>query len=102
MDSIATTYLKFRLTLSEKDALLLTIERLQTEFEKLNLQVDYLTKDNSRLELQKATIKSQLDIKDKIHEADIMYYKEKAKGKLTSFLLGTATGALIVAILTLL
>src|SRR5690606_26234419 len=96
MDSISETYIKFKSQLSLNSQLRLEIKLKDAEIGKLNLQVDFLTKDNSNLSLQNNELQSQLDIKDKLHEADLMYWKDKSKGKLQTFLLGTAAGALIV------
>lgn len=101
MDSIAQTYIKFKASLSYNEQLNIELQLLQKEFEKINLKVNFLSQDNSRLELQKSSLKNQLSVQDQLHEADILYYKEKSKGKLNSFLFGTAAGALIVSIITI-
>ena len=99
MDSISETYMKLEATLSDNASYKLKFQLAQKKIEKLNLQVDFLTKDNSSLSLQNTELQSQLIIKDKLHEADLMYWKDKSKGKFQTFLLGTAVGALIVTLL---
>lgn len=88
--------------LSGKTQLTIQMRALELELEKATITVDYLTNDNSNLKLQNHELQNQLTIKDQLHEADVMYYKEKAKGKLNSFLYGTALGGLIVLIITVL
>lgn len=77
----------------------LELQLLQAKFEKSQIQINFLTGDVERLDLEKTELKKQLAIKDEIHAIDLLYYKEKAKGKFKSFLFGTAAGAVIVAIL---
>lgn len=101
MDSIMEVHFKFMETLITNETLIITIDFLNKKIEKLNLQVDFLTSDNSRLELQKSSLKDQLSMKDKIHEVDLLYYKEKSKNWIETFLYGTAAGGLIVAIIAI-
>ena len=99
MDSIYVTYNKFKLSLSKVAQFKLQLKLLQAKFDRSKIQVNFLTVDAERLELEKTELKLQLDTKDEIHAIDLLYYKEKAKGKFKAFLFGTATGAVIVAIL---
>lgn len=99
MDSLMEVHYAFLKSLITNSSLAIDLEFLQKKLEKSNLQVDFLTKDNTRLELQKATLTKQLLNKDELHAAEIIYYKEKSKGKLNSFLFGTAAGGLIVAVI---
>lgn len=102
MDSIASMYIAFKSQLNENSKLLVEISLLTKKLEKLNLQVDFLQKDNNRLELQKQTLNDQISIKQQLYETDLMLWKEKAKGKFRSFIFGTAIGGIIVVILHLL
>ena len=89
----------FKLSLSKVAQFKLQLKLLQAKFDRSKIQVNFLTVDAERLELEKTELKLQLDTKDEIHAIDLLYYKEKAKGKFKAFLFGTATGAVIVAIL---
>lgn len=99
MDSIYVTYNKFKLSLSKVEQFKLELQLIQAKFERSQMQVSFLTGDVERLELEKTELKTQLDTKDEVHAIDLLYYKEKAKGKFKAFLFGTAAGAVIVAIL---
>lgn len=101
MDSISETYIRFKATLSEKQQCILQLDISQKENEKLMLENESLKGDNKNLELQKKELTNQLGIKDKIHDNDINFWKEKAKGKFKSFLFGLGVGALVVAMLSL-
>jgi len=102
MDSIAVTYLNFNLQLSKTDAFKLDIKRLMAEIDKSNVTVNYLENDNKNLSQIILKSKDRFENQSKLHEAELLYYKEKAKGKFTSFIYGTVAGALIVGVLTLL
>lgn len=97
MDSIMEVHYAFTKSLITNETLTINLEFLQKKLDKVNLQVDFLTKDNSRLEIQKATLTKQLANKDEQHAIDILYYKEKSKNKFSTFLFGTAAGAVIVS-----
>lgn len=101
MDLIMEEHYRFARSLITNDSLQITIEFLNKKLERVNLQVDYLIQDNTRLEIQKSTLSKQLENKDEQHAIDLLYYKEKSKGKLNSFLFGTAAGGLIVAIIAI-
>lgn len=101
MDSIASTYINYKASLSHIEQLNIQMLLWEKEFEKLNLKVDFLSKDNSRLSMQKTTLQNQLSVKDDLHAVDLLYYKEKAKEKFSNFLFGTALGGLIVAIISM-
>ena len=102
MDSIAVTYLNFNLQLSKTDAFKLDIKRLMSEIEKSNVSINYLQNDNKNLSQIILKSKERFENQSKLHEAELLYYKEKAKGKFTSFIYGTVAGVLIVGVLTLL
>jgi hypothetical protein len=101
MDSIMEVHYAFLSSLSVNSQLKIELRLVRAENEKLMLSVDFLTNDNTNLKLQNKELHTQLEIKDKMHENDEMYWKQKAKGKFKSFLLGTGLGALVIAILTL-
>jgi hypothetical protein len=102
MDSIMEVHYAFLSELSKSAQLKIQLKQSQIDVEKLMLKVDFLETKTANLELQKNELHTQLDIKDKKNENDIMYWKAKAKGKFRSFLYGTGLGALVVAIITLL
>lgn len=102
MDSISITYLNFDLQISKTDALKLDITRLLSELDKSNITINYLQNDNTNLSQIISKNKDRFENQSKLHKTEILYYKEKAKGKFTSFIYGTVAGALIVGLLTLL
>ena len=102
MDSIMETYFKFKNSLSERTQFLLEIKLLETRLEKMNLDVDFLSSDNITLKSINEKLEDRLTVQEEIHQTDVLYYKEKAKGKFSAFLLGTGLGAIIVALLTIL
>lgn len=101
MDSIMYTSKLLKLCNSDKTLLQIEIKKIQLSFTKVNLELTYKKIDSARLELQVKELKTLQTTNKKLYETDIMYYKQKAKGKLQSFLLGTAIGGVIIAILTI-
>ena len=101
MDSIMEVHYAFLSELSKNAQLKIQLKQAQIETEKLLLKIDFLETKTTNLDLQKNELNTQLEIKDKKHDNDMRYWKEKAKGKFRSFLFGTGVGALLIALLTL-
>lgn len=101
MDEIAQTFILYKLSLSINEQLKLEIAQISKQLEKVNLEVDFLKKDTSRLEIQKGLLIQQLANKEEQHAIDLIYYKGKSDNWLKNFLLGTGTGGLIVALLVI-
>lgn len=101
MDEIAQTFILYKLSLSINEQLKLEIAQISKQLEKVNLEVDFLKKDTSRLEIQKGLLIKQLANKEEQHAIDLIYYKGKSDNWLKNFLLGTGTGGLIVALLVI-
>ena len=101
MDSISETYFKLKSALSDNKLLLIEIKLKDAEINKLMLQVDFLTNDKTNHENKYKELENKMLLNAKIHENDLDYYKAKSKGGFKNFLLGTAIGGLIVAIITL-
>lgn len=102
MDSVNLKYLKYDLLYSVTNSFQSRFDLLQAELEKSKLETNFYQIENTKLKQLNNNNQSLLETNQKIHDNEILYYKEKAKGKFTSFLLGTSLGALIVTILTLL
>lgn len=101
MDSIAETYIKFKKQLSINNQLELEISLLRLKADSILLEANFYKQDVLRVEGLTNELKTQMKIQDEKHENDILFYKSKAKGKLKTFLSGTALGALIVAVIAL-
>ena len=102
MDSISITYLNLNLLKSKSESLSITIERINKELEKSFLSQEYFKKDNQNLSQIIEKNKDRFENQSKLHNAELLYYKEKAKGKFNYFIYGTVLGGLVVGILTLL
>lgn len=102
MDSIMEVHYSFIKSQITNESLNINLELLQKKLEKLNLQVDFYVKDNSRLQLQISSLKNQMTFMEKSHEIDLLYYKEKSNNWLSTFLYGTTAGGLIVTLIIIL
>jgi len=101
MDSINLKYLRFQILESKIESLKLQITLKENKIASGEVVREKLQNELRQLETIKAIKDEQFDNNKLIHENEILYYKEKAKGKFTAFLLGTTVGAIIVAILSL-
>ena len=101
MDSINLKYLRFQILESQIESLKLQITLKENKIASGEVVREKLQNELRQLETIKAIKDEQFDNSKLIHENEILYYKEKAKGKFTAFLLGTTVGAIIVAILSL-
>jgi len=102
MDSIFSKYKAYEFLTIKNDSLsikynlnLLSIEKLKTELALFKKKSENLNNINS-------VFGKRFENQNQQHETELLYYKEKAKGKFKAFLYGTAIGGIIVAILTLL
>ena len=102
MDSVNLKYLKFDLLYGITKSFQARFDLFEAELEKSKLELDFYKTENTNLKTLNANNESLLETNKKIHDNEILYYKEKAKGKFKSFILGTSIGALIVTLLTLL
>lgn len=102
MDSVNLKYLKFDLLHSITKSYEARFDLITSELEKSQLEIDFLKTENSKLNQLNDNNESLLDTNQKIHDNEILYYKEKAKGKFKSFLLGTSIGVMVATILNLL
>ena len=100
MDSVNLKYLRFNFLYGITKNYESRLELFRSQLKESKLQVDIYKTDNDHLKALNLKTESQLKTNDKIHQNEVLYYKEKAKGKFTSFLLGTSIGALIAVILT--
>lgn len=100
MDSVNLKYLRFNLLFSLAESYESKFALMAKELERDKLQIQQLSKDKTNLNQQLDKKSLIIDKNEEIFDNKILYWKEKAKGKLTMFLLGTSIGALIVAILT--
>ena len=102
MDSIFSKYKAYEFLLIKYDSLQIGYNLNLIKLEKTELERDQFKSKSENLILMKGALEQRFDNLEKKNETEIAYYKEKAKGKFKSFLLGTALGGLVVAILTLL
>lgn len=101
MDSIFNKYKSWEFLSITVDSLKIRTDLLLKELEKIKIESDMFRKKSETLIDINKTFEDRIDNQAQKHETEILYYKEKAKGKFKSFLLGTGIGGLIVAILTL-
>lgn len=101
MDSINVDYMKFNRCLSDKSILKITLETVYIELENIKADNDYFKGNNVILKSQIIRLNRAAIINEEIHETSLIYYKEKAKGKFTAFLLGTGAGTIIAFLLQL-
>ena len=102
MDSVNLKYLKFDLLYGITKSFQSRFDLFQAELDKSKLETNFFKLENTKLKTLNNKSETLLETNQKIHDNEVLYYKEKAKGKFTSFLLGTSIGALIVTLLTLL
>jgi hypothetical protein len=105
MDSINLTYAFLRLKISEEESSRLKLMKLQLKIDQLESGLDLSTLDLSKYrslyinsEKQNENLKAQLELKQETWNIERDYLKQKARGKFTSFILGTAIGSLIVSL----
>ena len=102
MDSIFNKYKDYEFLLIKHDSLKIKHSLVLITLKKTNLELEFLKKTNESLTESNNIFEQRFNNQTDKHETEILYYKEKAKGKFKAFLYGTAIGGLIVAILTLL
>ena len=102
MDSINLKYLRFNVLQSTIESLRLQIALKDNKLSASEVIKQKFEADIKRLETMYAIKEEQQKNNLLIHENEVLYYKEKAKGKFTSFLLGTTVGAILVALISLL
>jgi hypothetical protein len=100
MDSINIKYLNYNLVFSQKTSLENQIELLLKEGESTKITINYLKQDNQNLKSINDNQQKYIDNTEKIHEHEILYLKEKSKGKFRSFILGTSVGATLIILIT--
>jgi len=99
MDSINVAYMRLKSSLSDNSILKLELEFAFARIEAIKFSSNYYKKENIILNLQNNELKNQIGISENIHQTELIYYKEKAKGKFSRFLLGAGLGGAIVAVL---
>ena len=99
MDSISRKLIRFNKCLSDNAQITLELMLAQKTNEKLVIENEFLKSDIAKSQLQHNELQKQLEIKEKLNQNDIMYWKQKAKGRFRAFLLGTGLGGLVVALL---
>ena len=99
IDSINVAYMRLKSSISDNSILKLELESALARMEIIKVSANYYQKENIILNLQNNELKNQMGISENIHQTELIYYKEKAKGKFSSFLLGAGVGGAIVAVL---
>lgn len=102
MDSISITYLNFNLLKSKSEALKITIEKVNEELKKSNISQEYFKKDNGSLNQVIEKLNEKIVNNEKLHQAEVLYYKEKSKTKFSDILLGVVIGGAVVGAISIL
>lgn len=101
MDSIFNRYKDFDFLKIKYDSLQIDNSLKIDKIKSLNIQNSYLNLVKTDLESLNSNLELQLKNREEKHKTEVLYYKEKAKGKFNAFLYGTAIGGIVVALLTL-
>lgn len=98
MDSINVAYIALRQSLSDNNILKMELDALSKRLEISEFSNDYFESDNIRLLSNNDNLKNQLDIKDQLHQNELVEWKQKAKARFTSFLFGAGVGFILAFI----
>ena len=102
MDTIMFKYNEFNILKVKYDSLQVENSVFLSKLGVKLLKIKSLEERNLNIELSNTFLYKKLDNLEAKHEAELTLYIEKAKGKFTSFLIGTGVGALLTALLLLL
>lgn len=101
MDSIFATYKNYEFLKIKYDSLSVATRLREIQFNALKIELEQFKKKTEVLGDLNSVFEKRFENQTKLHDTEILYYKEKAKGKFKAFLLGTTIGALIISILTI-
>lgn len=101
MDTISVRLIDRKRTQAMLYALSVEIDSLVTANEKYALKIDYLTSDNKNLNEIIGKTDLRLEAQKGKYEAEVDYYKARAKKWLYNVLMGTGIGMLLMGIIAL-
>lgn len=99
MDSIFAKYKNFEFLRIKYDSLNIFSKLTLVSLKKLELERNFFKTKSENLTTTNIVFEKRLENQTEKHETELLYYKEKSKGKFKTLLYGTAIGGLIVAIL---